>query len=555
MNILEHLRTLSLDRPYHPFLVLTAKGQIWQFNYADCWEETERWARHFRSLCPVPGTLVLLVLKHGWEQYFAFLGAMRAGLIPSFLAYATPKQNADLYWANHRELFDRAAPGAVVTYAENVEPLAAITREARVPVLSLEQLQTLPPSDLPDLAFEPERIAFVQFSSGTTGLRKGVQITHRQLASQIESCASALRLGPSDGIASWLPLYHDMGLIASFLMPAFLGARIVSIDPFEWVARPAMLLEAIAQYKTTLCWMPNFAFVHLARTAPDDAAYDLSSMRAFINCSEPCKSAAFEIFLRRFAEFGVSAPALQTSYGMAEAVFCISQSKIGTAPRSIHVDAERLATSGEVVELAANSAGGQEFLSCGKAIDGVSIRIKRGANNRKAAVAGEIEIRSGFLFGGYYRNEEADLQAFDGEWFNTGDIGFIKDGELYVCGRKKELLIVHGRNYYANDIEQILGCVAGVKRGRAMAFGRFDEVSQSEQAIALVERDPAHQADPLELRRSVKQAVFDALELTLHAVEVVEPNTLIKTTSGKLSREENRKRYLQPRPERQLVDA
>ena len=532
------------------------EGQVWSFDYADYWRETERWGRHFRALSLEPGSIVFIVLKHGVEQYFAFLGAMRAGLIPSLLAYATPKQNAQLYWATHRELFKHVRPGVLITYAENVGALVEAADNSGATVLSTDNLLQRRPGELPPLTEDEKSVAFLQFSSGTTGLKKGVQIAFGQLHNQLESYGASIGFGPQDRIISWLPLYHDMGLIACFMLPLHAGASVVSLDPFEWVARPQMMFEAIETYKTTVCWMPNFAFAHLVRTVPEEARHDLSSMRAFISGSEPCKAAAFKSFVDCFASFGVEAGAMQIIYGMAEAVMGVSQTRMQERPRRLVVSATRLATRGEIEEVPRGSADAQEFLSCGPPIRDVSIRIKSDGLYPSSATLGELQIAGSFVFDGYYKNPDADDGAFDDDgWYNTGDIGFMHDGELYVCGRKKEMLIVHGRNFYANDIEQVLNRVPGVKPGRVVAFGLFDETTQSEEAIALVEFDPRIEVDRPALRRAIKKAVYDELELTLRSVEVMPPESLIKTTSGKTSRSENLRRYLEGRHEPAEIDA
>jgi acyl-CoA synthetase (AMP-forming)/AMP-acid ligase II len=546
--ILHRLRDHAARNPSAPVLKVLRDGREWAFDYCAFWQETERWAAHFSALKLEPRSVVFIVLKHGVEQYFAYFGAMRAGLIPSFLAFATPKQNAQLYWATHRELFRDIRPGALITYAENVGALAEAAADIGVPVLSTDELREIEPDAPPPLTDDENAVAFLQFSSGTTGLRKGVQITFRQLQNQIDSYADSIGAGPTDRIVSWLPLYHDMGLIACCMLPLQLGASVVSLDPFEWVARPQMMFEAIETHRSTMGWIPNFAFAHLVRTVPEDTRYDLSSMRAFISTSEPCKPETFQAFLNRFGSFGIGAKTLQTSYAMAETVFGITQTPLDGIPNTLIVSASRLARHGEVVEVLPEASDAQAFLSCGTPIRDISVRVKTDGLYPAGGRVGEFQVAGSFVFDGYYRNPEANKAAFDADgWYSTGDVGFLYGGQLYVCGRKKEMLIVHGRNYYANDIEQVLNRVRGVKPGRVVAVGLFDETTQSEEAIALVEVDPKTEVDRAELRRAIKRAVYDELELTLKTVELMEPESLIKTTSGKTSRNENLKLYLDSR--------
>ena len=537
--LLDSLASRAQSAPWKPALILLAEGRIQQFSYAELWMEAERAARRWASIGAEPGQVVFIVLRHGWQAYAAFLGAMRAGLLPAFLPYPTPKQDPVLYWSSHRELFARVRPAALLTYEANAAELAVAAQDA--PVLTLEAFDALPDADcLPD-ATGPDRPAFLQHSSGTTGLKKGVQITWAQLAAQVDSYAATLGFGAGDKVASWLPLYHDMGLITGFLMPLNLGAAVVSIDPFEWVSRPALLLEAIETYGATFCWLPNFAFAHLVRTAADEDCYDLSSIRAFINCSEPCKAETFEAFLARFSGQGARPERLQTCYAMAETVFAVSQSLPGRAPRVLDIDAGRFEAAGEIVPSGEGAARVRQLVSCGPPIDGIEVRIAAAAGT-----AGEIEVRGPFVFDGYFANPEATAEAFADGWYRTGDLGLLDGGELFVCGRRKEMLIVHGRNYYANDVEEALAGAPGVKPGRAVVFAIFDPVTQSEEAVAMVEAADGG-VDRAGLKRAVKKAVYDRLELTLRSVEVLAAGELVKTTSGKVSRDENRRRYLEGR--------
>jgi acyl-CoA synthetase (AMP-forming)/AMP-acid ligase II len=538
-GLLAALRRRAQVTPGKTALVVQAEGSVRQFSYAELWEESGRWGRRWASSEAEPGEVVFIVLRHGWEAYAAFLGAMRARLLPSFLPFPTPKQDAQLYWASHRQLFDRVRAGLLLTYEENVAALDEANGKG--PVFSIDRFLQQAEGDLPLGDPAPDVPAFLQHSSGTTGLKKGVVITWRQLELQVHSYAAAIGFGPEDKVASWLPLYHDMGLITGFLAPLGLGATVISLDPFEWVARPAMLFEAVEAHAASLCWLPNFAFAHLVRTAEEGRAFDLSSIRAFIDCSEPCKAETLERFLDCFGSCGVRRGQLQTCYAMAETVFAVTQTPIGQAPKVLEIDAERFEAAQEVVEASEGRGRTRRLMSCGEPIAGIDVRI-RAVDGR----AGEIEVQGDFVFDGYYANPEATAEAFVGGWYRTGDIGFLKEGELYVCGRRKEMLIVHGRNYYASDIEDALTSTPGVKPGRAVVFAVFDEVTGSEEAIAMVETDEAGQQIAA-LKRAVKKAVYDRLELTLRGVEILAPGRLVKTTSGKISREENRRRYLEGR--------
>jgi len=549
LSLLTSLDGHVRKRPDAPFLTITVQGEEDTYSFSRFQAEALDFARRFQALGTKPDDVVFIVLKHGAALYTAFVGAMYAGAIPSFLPFPTPKQDADHYWSSHRALFQHVKPAVVLTYGANMAPVANSLAGLTT---ALVDIDALPPAAGPmrlDRRDAPGETAFLQHSSGTTGLKKGVMLSFGKVAAQVASYSAVLDFGPQDIIASWLPVYHDMGLISSFIMPLTVGAQVVSVDAFEWVARPPMLMELIERHRATFCWLPNFAFNHLATTRPKGRVFDLSCIRSFISCSEPCKTETFEKFGKLYAADGVRPEMLTTCFAMAEAVFAVSQSVIGAAPRTVSVDLALLSRENRVEVVETASRAGQ-FLSNGTPVPGIDLRINTedgpvvwspGANTK---CSGEIEIRGVSVFNGYYKNIQYTEAAFSDGWYRTGDIGFLFEGELYICGRMKEMLIVNGRNYYANDIEEICGSIKGIKPGRAVAFALFDERTQSEVAVVVAEMaEPMDPGGVRTVQRAVKQAVFDRLELTLQRVLLVEVGWLIKTTSGKIVRDQNALKY------------
>jgi acyl-CoA synthetase (AMP-forming)/AMP-acid ligase II len=553
-----------LEAPERPALTLQIAGAWRQISYSELAGSMDAWAASlhgFRPAGSAPGTAVaIIVAQHGLEAYASFLGAMRAGLVACFLPRPTPKQDPDLYWSNHRDVLARINPAVVVAQSDILDALRAILPET-VPVLDGSSFApnhqiTLPPMD----EIDGDRVAaLLQHSSGTTGLKKGVVLTHGQIRHQVASYASAIDMSASDGVVSWLPLYHDMGLITSFLMPLSLGAPIAAMDPFDWLARPDSILIAAARFRSSFCWLPNFAFAHLVNTADETANYDLSSVRAFLDCSEPCRAETIEAFETRFSPHGLRPGAVATCYAMAETVFAVTNSVSGESPRILSVDGERLSASSEAVLVPAGTLGSVRLVSCGVPIQGTSVRIstsparaegplswlrrRRVVPSPVAHGVGEIQVQSGSAFGGYHGDKAASSACMDGGWYKTGDLGFLHDGQLYVCGRLKDLIIVNGRNFYAHDIEAVAGGVMGVKPGRAVAFGIERAAAGSDGAVLLAETVTTEVVNDRDLARAISKAVFDVLGLTLHHVGVLAPGVLVKTTSGKISRSENRLRY------------
>jgi len=474
------------------------------------------------------------MLQHSPGMYYAFIGAMLCGCIPSMMPFPSPKQDSLKFWESHRELFKRIGAGAIITYPENADGLRKNMPGQPLKILLSDE------RDQPAKNFEPTKVALddvalIQHSSGTTGLKKGVQLSYRAIAAQIASYSATLGFEPSYCIASWLPLYHDMGLIACFILPLTLGLPVVSIDAFEWVNRPALLLEAIQAHRCTHAWLPNFAFHHLCRAVDPERGYVLGGMKAFINCSEPCKAETFDLFLATFAKCGVHAGQLQACYAMAETVFAVTQTTPGRKTREYQVDAGALMDEHRAVP-AMPGKPSRRILSTGTVIPGLEMRID--------GHAGEIEVRGQFLFDGYYKNEIDTRQAIAGGWYKTGDTGFIHDGELYVLGRLKEMIIVCGKNLYANDLEYICNQVEGVKKGRCVVFGLFDPDVGTENLVVIAETEIEDAPQWAAIRKNIKSEMLTAVNVPPHDIRIVNPGWLVKSTSGKISRGENLQKYL-----------
>ena len=488
------------------------------------------------------------------DQVFAFLAVAHLGAVPSITSYPSVRQSRASF-VGTLEPLARFCKAQWVICAPEFE---AVLRSLQLPatVLALDaDIDTRERRAVGVSSGDADRL-FLQFSSGTTGRRKGVAVTRSMFASQVESYASAIGLTGADRVVSWLPLYHDMGLVACFLLPLARGAASIHSSPFDWLREPASLLKAVARFRGTLVWLPNFAYHLLAeRVSPEDIPA-LGSLRALINCSEPVRAHAHDLFAGRFASAGIDPPRLQACYAMAENVFAVTQTALGTPPRVDVVDREAFTSSHEAIPAAGVGARSPDdsrifrVVSCGAPCPDTEVRIGGAGGER---VVGEIEIRGGSCFAGYVgTGTEPSPYAEDG-WFRTGDLGYLAGGELYVTGRVKDLLIVRGHNVYPNDIEELTHDVAGCRRGRAVAFGVADDRSGTEQIVVMVEAERAASADQ-EIAAQVRERVSSRLGVELADVLVVPPDTLDKSTSGKLSRARNAALYTERfRPERAAV--
>jgi len=369
---------------------------------------------------------------------------------------------------------------------------------------------------------------------------------------QLEHLAEALKIdGGSDRIYSWLPLYHDMGLIACFILPMVYHAPIVMQSPIDWVMQPEAMLQVISDCKCTLAWMPNFAFQFVPRRTPQKrwADYDVSSLRLLINCSEPVRASSMAEFQKAF---GIRDGVIQSSYAMAENVFAVTQSDISSAgPARIWIDAQQFRSTHSVVPVAEGTPDAVSFTSSGSLLSGQQVRITDDAGQSAASdSAGEILIKSDCLFDGYYNRPDLTSAAFVDGWYRTGDLGFYSDGELYVVGRKKDLLIIGGENIYPQDIEEIVAGHPAIHDGRAVAMGVYNPSLGTEEVVAVAEvESEAMLADAPQLEQEIRTKVLAALGIAVKTIFLKPPRWIVKSTAGKAARSATREKLLREHPE------
>ncbi len=522
-------------------LTFITQGQAQAVSSAELLAQARRAAAQLAAQGVGPGDVVLLVLQHSLELVYYFWGAVLLGAVPSIFAFLTEKLDPQLYRQRIKTLVEHSEAKAVVTYPQNQRELGELLAELPVQLLVPDEAPGAEAIPLEVTERNPRDIGLLQHSSGSTGIQKGVALSHGAVLRQIASYSAAIQLDPkTDVIVSWLPLYHDMGLIAGFVMPIVTGTHLVLMSPFEWVRQPGSLLEAIHTYGGTLCWLPNFAYNLLARTFRPQEGLDLSSWRAVINCSEPAQAESQELLLEKLAPYGLRQEALAVSYAMAENTFAVTQTPLGQPPRLDTVEIAAMQEHGE----ARPAAAGKRFVSCGPAIGGVELRVvdEQGQPLPERRV-GEIALRSDFMLSGYHNRPDLSAQALTADgWYLSGDMGYLADGELYITGRKKDLIIVGGKNIYPQDIEAIASRTPGVHPGRAVAFGVFDERQGSEKIVVLCEA--AADADPDESERQLRAAIVKETEVTLGDFRFVPRGWIVKTSSGKQARNDNREKYL-----------
>jgi fatty-acyl-CoA synthase len=500
------------------------------------------------------GDVCSIVLHHTSQLYPLYLAVCAAGAIPAILAYPNPRLHPDKFRQGIEGMSRRSGLDWIFTergLQPVLEPLVTgsgstirglhFPLEWQAHLRDSQLLQKQPPQLIPT---DP---LLLQHSSGTTGLQKPVLLSHNAVLEHVRRYAEAISLTNSDKIVSWLPLYHDMGLIAAFHLPLIFGIPSIQIDPFQWVMAPSLLLEAITQERATVTWLPNFAFNMMAFKVRDEDLHDtdLSSLRLVVNCSEPVRHESHDNFLKRFQPYGLRPTALSACYAMAETTFAVTQTPIGVTPTMVAVDRSSLARG--KVESVADGAPARVCISSGKPIEGCEVRI---VDESRFDVApgsvGEIAITSAAMFSGYRNYPEKTAEVLCEGWYYSGDYGFQHDGELFVIGRKKDIIIVAGNNVYPEDVEDAVGAVQGLIAGRVVALGEENPELGSEQVAVIAETSITGEADRKALRMEIVKAGM-ASGITVASVYLVPPRWLIKSSAGKPSRNGSREKLMAER--------
>ncbi len=549
----EVLRSAYQSKPDQVIITLQQAGfPDRPITYKDLLEGACGYARTLAQQGIQPGEVVVLILQHGVDLVYAFWGAVLHGAIPAIMPYLTEKLLPERYRHDLEALISVTQPAAIVTYPDfETEVRPALKPGDSVRSLILSDCMEAPGApdftQLAGMQRDPEDIVLLQHSSGTTGLQKGVALSHQAVFHQLENLGFALELSSQDVVVSWLPLYHDMGLIAGFIMPVLTGIPLVLLSPFDWVKAPQRLFQAVSQFKGTLVWLPNFAYYFCAQKIRERhmEGVDLSGWRAVINCSEPVRDDGHQIFLEKFGPYGFSEKALAVSYAMAENVFAVTQSKIGEPLYIEDINRDLLQTRKFALPTSESSVS-VRMVSCGRPIPNVSVKIvDQNGNALKDRRVGEVAVQSNCMLNEYYHRPDATEETIlpDG-YFLTGDFGYKVGEELFITGRKKDLIIVGGKNVYPMDIEQLAMEVDGVHPGRVSVFGIFDEEKGTEDVILVAEVDTQNENERQRISDQIRAVVTRGSAIALQHVYLVNLGWMVKTSSGKNSRYANREKYL-----------
>jgi fatty-acyl-CoA synthase len=383
--------------------------------------------------------------------------------------------------------------------------------------------------------------ALLQLTSGSTAEPKAVKITHGNLISNITAMAEKAELDiDNDIMVSWLPMFHDMGMVGFYTVPMVLGVRLVKVTPVDFLSGPLLWAQLITKYRGTVTAAPNFAYALLGRrlsTVDDDAGYDLSTLRLALNGAEPIDEKAVRAFTEAGARFKMRPECVFPAYGMAEATLAVSFAPLLTGLRLDYLDADALESEGRAVPVAPAEHGVRSFALLGAPLPGIEAEVVDEQGKRLGErEVGEIRLRGAAITPGYLTVNGPLSTQDSGGWMATGDLGYLVDGEIVICGRRKDVIILAGRNIYPTDVERAATSVEGVRAGNAVAV-RLDAGSRRERFAVVVESKLAgDEAAERVLRKNVGARVFEAVNARPAAVLVLPPGTLPKTPSGKLRR-------------------
>ncbi len=498
-----------------------------------------RWAGALASAGVAPGDRVVMIMPTEKAFYEAYWGILLAGAAP-VPAYPPVKMSR---LEEYRETLGRqianCKASAMVTN-EKVMPLVRPAAPRGMAVLTESALESAKP--LSGVTVPPESLGLLQYTSGSTGSQKGVMLTHGNLLANLRAIGAGAGLGPGDVAVSWLPLYHDMGLIGLMMGSFYFGLPPIATSPIDFLRRPSRWLKMMTVHGGTVTAGPNFAYSLVARKTREEElqGVDLSLLRVALCGAEPIHPSTVEKFTERLKPYGFRPQAFFPAYGLAENTLAVTFSDLGAIPVMTGIDPVLLETEDRAVKKSPED-GGRLIVAVGRPIPTVAVAVmdERG-RELPDGVRGEIAVAGPSVMAGYYDNSEATEKTLRGGYMYTGDLGFRLDGLFYVSGRKKDMVIKAGRNYFAEDIEAAAATVPGVRPGGLCVFSVDDAVRGTEEVVLVAETAERRAG----LEEEIKVAVTEATGMKPDKVVLVEPRTVPKTSSGKIQRFMARNWYL-----------
>ncbi len=492
------------------------------------------------------GQTVAIMLPTSLEYFHTFFGILLARGIPVPLYPPARLSQLEDHLSRHATILDNAGAVLLVTFPEAL----ALSHLLKPMVPSVRQVVTV--SDLLGSGnviavgrASGGDLAFLQYTSGSTGNPKGVMLTHANVLANLRAMGKAIGVSRDDRFVSWLPLYHDMGLIGAWLGSLYYSLPLISIPPQLFLARPLLWLQAISHYRATISASPNFGYELCLRLRDKDLeTLDLSSWRLAFNGAEPVSASTVRRFTARFAACGFPANALQPVYGLAESSVGVAFPPLGRAACIDRIHRQDLAIQGVARKAEADAEDAMEIVSAGQPMPGHEVRIVDAQGHElPEREEGRLQFRGPSTSAGYYRDPEKSRAMFDGEWANSGDLAYIADGDIFITGRSKDLIIRAGRNIYPQELESAVSGIPGIRSGCVVVFGVSSRADAIEKLVIVAETRESDATVLENIRREIRHVALDILGAHADDIQLVPPRTIPKTSSGKLRRSASAELY------------
>ncbi len=547
LDVLEWHVTRQPDRTH--ILLLDEQLQEHSLRYRDLLDTAQAIANGLVTQGLQPRQTVALMLPTGRDYLACFFGVLIAGGIPVPIYPPARMAQIEDHLKRHARILSNADAALIIT-VEQAKPVALVLQST---VPSLKAIVT--PSDLfgapgvltlPRYRLQGSDIAFLQYTSGSTGDPKGVVLTHANLLANIRALGHVSQASANDVFVSWLPLYHDMGLIGTWFGSLYHGIPLVLMSPLTFLARPALWLQTITRHHGTISAAPNFAYELCVRHVSDAAlaGLDLSSWRLALNGAEPVSPATLEAFATRFVRCGLHRQALTPVYGLAESSVGLAFPPPGRGPRIDIIQRDPFSRDRLAIPTSSAEPDTLAIPSCGRALPKHEIRIVDDAGvELPERCVGRLEFRGPSATSGYYRNPEATSRLFHNGWLDAGDHAYMAEGEVFVTGRVKDVIKRGGRNLYPYDLEKAIGNVQGIRKGCVAVFGSADLTTGSERLIIMAETRERDEAVRAQLRHTLNQTAIDVIGMPADDIVLVPPHSVLKTSSGKIRRLASREAY------------
>lgn len=536
--------------PQRPHIALyDADEHVAEITYAALYDGAAAVAAGLQAQALQPGQTVALMLPTSRDFFCGFYGILLAGGIPVPIYPPARLSQLEEHLRRQERILSNAATVLLLTVPE-AKPLARLLSaqvEGLRRVVTVSELSAAGGTYVRP-AVQAHDIALVQYTSGSTGNPKGVVLTHANLLANLQAMAQVVQITATDVFVSWLPLYHDMGLIGAWLGSMYYAYPLVLMSPLAFLARPARWLWAIHTHRGTLSAGPNFAYELCVRRIEDSEleGLDLSSWRIAFNGAEPVSASTLARFTERFRTYGFRPEAMTPVYGLAEAALGVAFPPLGHTPHIDHIKREPFMRSGRAVPAEAHDTAAYHFVTSGQPLPGYQIRIVDATGHEVGErQEGRLEFQGPSTTSGYFHNPEATARLFHGAWLDSGDLAYTVGSTVYLTGRAKDIIIRAGRNIYPHELEEALGDIAGLRRGCVAVFGSPDPVSGTERLVVLAETRVTAPNTLAQLRAQVEAVTSDLLGTPPDDVVLAPPGSVLKTSSGKLRRAASRERYEQ----------